>query len=73
METDLTKIKTGLLKRNIGFAAMGIILLIAPALMPNNYWLRIYTMTGLWVMLSLGLNIVAGFAGLFDLAYVAFF
>jgi branched-chain amino acid transport system permease protein len=41
--------------------------------MPNNYWLRIYTMTGLWVMLSLGLNIVAGFAGLLDLAYVAFF
>jgi branched-chain amino acid transport system permease protein len=30
-------------------------------------------MTGLWVMLALGLNIVAGFAGLLDLAYVAFF
>ena len=73
MEADLTKIKAGPLRRNIRFAAIGIILLIAPALMPNNYWLRIYTMTGLWVMLSLGLNIVAGFAGLLDLAYVAFF
>jgi len=41
--------------------------------MPDNYWLRIYTMTGLWVMLALGLNVVAGFAGLLDLAYVAFF
>jgi len=30
-------------------------------------------MTGLWVMLALGLNVVAGFAGLLDLAYVAFF
>ncbi len=44
-----------------------------PHIMPNEYWLRIYTVTGIWVMLSLGLNVVAGFAGLFDLAYVAFF
>jgi len=73
MEASLTKIKPGLLNRNIRFAAIGIVLFVAPVLMPNNYWLRIYTMTGLWVMLSLGLNIVAGFAGLLDLAYVAFF
>jgi branched-chain amino acid transport system permease protein len=50
-----------------------LVLLIAPHLMPDNYWLRIYTMTGLWIMLALGLNVVAGFAGLLDLAYVAFF
>jgi branched-chain amino acid transport system permease protein len=41
--------------------------------MPNDYWLRIYGITGIYVMLSLGLNVVAGFAGLLDLAYVAFF
>jgi branched-chain amino acid transport system permease protein len=41
--------------------------------MPNADWLRIYTMTGIYVMLALGLNVVAGFAGLLDLAYVAFF
>jgi len=73
MEAYLTKIRSGHLNRKIRLAAIGIVLLIAPVLMPNNYWLRIYTMTGLWVMLSLGLNIVAGFAGLLDLAYVAFF
>ena len=50
-----------------------LVLIAAPHLMPDNYWLRIYTMTGLWVMLALGLNVVAGFAGLLDLAYVAFF
>ena len=55
------------------YAAIGFILIIAPHLMPDNYWLRIYTMTGLWIMLALGLNVVAGFAGLLDLAYVAFF
>jgi branched-chain amino acid transport system permease protein len=54
-------------------AAVGIVLVIAPHMMPDNYWLRIYTMTGLWIMLALGLNVVAGFAGLLDLAYVAFF
>ncbi len=55
------------------YAAIGAILITAPHVMPNNYWLRIFTMTGLWVMLALGLNVVAGFAGLLDLAYVAFF
>lgn len=55
------------------YAAIGMILAVVPHLMPNNYWLRIYTMTGLFVMLALGLNVVAGFAGLLDLAYVAFF
>lgn len=55
------------------FLAVAAILAVAPHVMPNSYWLRIYTMTGLWVMLALGLNVVAGFAGLLDLAYVAFF
>ena len=49
------------------------VLAVAPHVMPNSYWLRIYTMTGLYVMLALGLNVVAGFAGLLDMAYVAFF
>jgi branched-chain amino acid transport system permease protein len=49
------------------------VLAVVPHLLPNSYWLRIFTMTGLFVMLALGLNIVAGFAGLMDLAYVAFF
>ena len=55
------------------YAAIGVVLAGIPHLMPNNYWLRIYTMAGLYVMLALGLNVVAGFAGLLDLAYVAFF
>jgi branched-chain amino acid transport system permease protein len=55
------------------YGVIAVILIVAPHTMPNSYWLRIYTMTGLWVMLALGLNVVAGFAGLLDLAYVAFF
>ncbi len=55
------------------FGVIAFVLIVAPHVMPDNYWLRIYTMTGLWIMLALGLNVVAGFAGLLDLAYVAFF
>jgi len=55
------------------YGAVAMVLIVAPHIMPNSYWLRIYSMTGLWVMLALGLNVVAGFAGLLDLAYVAFF
>lgn len=55
------------------YGVVAILLIAAPHVMPDNYWLRIYTMTGLLIMLALGLNVVAGFAGLLDLAYVAFF
>ncbi len=55
------------------YGVVAILLIVAPHVMPDNYWLRIYTMTGLYIMLALGLNVVAGFAGLLDLAYVAFF
>ena len=55
------------------YGIVAVLLLVAPHVMPDNYWLRIYSMTGLWVMLALGLNVVAGFAGLLDLAYVTFF
>ncbi len=55
------------------YGSIVILLIYLPYVMPNNYWLRIYGMTGLYIMLSLGLNVVAGFAGLLDLAYVAFF
>ncbi len=59
--------------RFVFYGIIAVILIVAPHVMPDNYWLRIYTMTGLWIMLALGLNVVAGFAGLLDLAYVAFF
>ncbi len=54
-------------------AGVALVFILLPHFMPNGYWLRIYTVTGIWVMLALGLNVVAGFAGLFDLSYIAFF
>jgi branched-chain amino acid transport system permease protein len=54
-------------------AAVG--LLVMPLLLQSfgNAWVRIADMALLFVLLSLGLNIVVGYAGLLDLGYVAFF
>jgi branched-chain amino acid transport system permease protein len=57
------------------------ILLIAAALialpfvlaMAGTTWVRITNIAILFAMLSLGLNIVVGFAGLLDLGYIAFY
>jgi len=73
MDNNSAKNEFSKRKRLILYVAIGIILAGAPLIMPNNYWLRIYTVSGLYVMLALGLNVVAGFAGLLDLSYVAFF
>ncbi|MGW8194278.1 MAG: branched-chain amino acid ABC transporter ATP-binding protein/permease [Desulforhopalus sp.] len=48
-------------------------MLVIPHVLPNNYWQSIFSITGVYVMLALGLNIVAGFSGLLDLSYIAFF
>ena len=50
-------------------------LLVLPLLLQSfgNAWVRIADMALLFVLLSLGLNIVVGYAGLLDLGYVAFF
>jgi branched-chain amino acid transport system permease protein len=50
-------------------------LLILPLVLQSfgNAWVRIADMALLFVLLSLGLNIVVGYAGLLDLGYVAFF
>ena len=41
--------------------------------MAGTAWVRITNLAILFVMLSLGLNIVVGFAGLLDLGYIAFY
>lgn len=46
---------------------------IVPSILPDSYWQSIFSTTGIYVMLALGLNLVAGFTGLLDLAYIAFF
>ena len=46
---------------------------LLPLVTQNNYVLRVAGLTGLYAILALGLNVVAGLAGLLDLGYVAFY
>jgi|GEM_PF-1287472 branched-chain amino acid transport system permease protein len=39
----------------------------------GGFGIRVLVVTGIWILLALGLNVVVGMAGLLDLGYVAFF
>ena len=53
----------------------GVFLLFLTVLpwMLDRYSTDVLVLTGIYVMLALGLNVVVGFAGLLDLGYVAFY
>lgn len=59
----------------IGFAMIAVALIALPFVlsMAGLAWVRITNLAILFVLLSLGLNIVVGFAGLLDLGYIAFY
>jgi branched-chain amino acid transport system permease protein len=59
----------------IGIALIAAALLALPFVlaMAGTAWVRITNLAILFVLLSLGLNIVVGFAGLLDLGYIAFY
>jgi branched-chain amino acid transport system permease protein len=60
-----------LLKAALTAATLGILMPVLGSI--NGYYLEIAIQVGIFVALSLGLNIVVGLAGLLDLGYVAFF
>ncbi len=62
-------------KRLVAILISALGLLVLPLILQGfgNAWVRIADMALLYVLLSLGLNIVVGYAGLLDLGYVAFF
>jgi branched-chain amino acid transport system permease protein len=59
----------------IGLVLIGVVLLVLPFALASigTAWVRIMNLAILFVFLSLGLNIVVGFAGLLDLGYIAFY
>ena len=58
-----------------GLVLIAITLALLPFALANigTAWVRITNLAILYVLLSLGLNIVVGFAGLLDLGYIAFY
>ena len=58
-----------------GVALVGVALIALPFVLAiaGTAWVRITNLAILFIFLSLGLNIVVGFAGLLDLGYIAFY
>lgn len=59
--------------RQFTLFALGIMLLAIPRLITGNYWIRIFDQALLAILLCLGLNIIAGYTGLINLGYAAFY
>ena len=59
----------------VGLALVAVALIALPFVLTGigTAWVRITNLAILFVLLSLGLNIVVGFAGLLDLGYIAFY
>jgi branched-chain amino acid transport system permease protein len=75
MISHLDRLKKRPAARWIGTALIAIALIALPFVlaMAGTAWVRITYLAVLYVLLSLGLNIVVGHAGLLDLGYIAFY
>ncbi len=71
----LTSLKHHPTARWVGVVLIAVALLALPFVLAQagTAWVRITNFAILFVLLSLGLNIVVGFAGLLDLGYIAFY
>lgn len=79
--TNATKINTRIDKmstnqqrslRILGYGLVILVVLYLPTIL-GLYLTEVVNVTGLFILMGLGLNIVVGFAGLLDLGYVAFY
>ena len=59
----------------VGVVLIAVTLAVLPFALAGigTAWVRITNLAVLYILLSLGLNIVVGFAGLLDLGYIAFY
>lgn len=63
-------------RRQVTLTAAFVLLLVFLAVLPGilgPFLTEVLNLTGIFLIMALGLNIVVGFAGLLDLGYVAFF
>lgn len=55
------------------YTALAVILCVIPLLAPNNYVVQIVNMAGIHMILAMGFNILAGYAGQVSLGQAAFY
>ena len=67
------KRRPGALPAGVALVALALLALPFGLASVGTTWVRITNVAMLFAMLSLGLNIVVGFAGLLDLGYIAFY
>jgi len=60
------------LDRRILYGALIAGALLIPVIIRNDYWISALVLFGIWAILGLSLNIIVGYAGLFQLGHAAF-
>lgn len=55
------------------YGVFGILVALVPILTSDQYFIRVGTVTLVYALLALGLNVAVGFAGLLDLGYIAYY
>lgn len=60
------------LDRHILYGALIAVVLLIPVIIRNDYWISALVLFGIWAILGLSLNIIVGYAGLFQLGHAAF-
>jgi len=75
MTDALAKMRRHPAALSVGIVLMAAALIVLPFVLASvgTAWVRITNLAILFIFLSLGLNIVVGFAGLLDLGYIAFY
>ncbi len=73
MTGDGRKTRPAVLWAGVALIALALLALPFALAAAGTTWVRIANLAILYVFLSLGLNIVVGFAGLLDLGYIAFY
>jgi branched-chain amino acid transport system permease protein len=70
---DWVKGQTSRVPWFVWFAVAVTVIALVPVITSDGYLIRVGTDTLLYALLALGLNVAVGWAGLLDLAYIAFF
>mgnify|MGYP000878847810 CR=1 FL=1 len=60
-------------KNFISLMIFSVLLILLPFIVPNNYYVQIINMSGIYAILAMGFNILAGYTGQISLGQAAFF
>jgi len=60
------------LKERLGWALLAVAALLFPLFAPNGYIISVMSMAFVWTIAALGLNLITGYTGQFNLAHGAF-